>query len=982
VAKDIENAMKGGLGNGFQTSEQTASLLNDHGKAKSDIAYFQQERQSLLEENAVMKAKLNECKKRISFLSGETKTIDKRNLSPEAELVKQKPSLRKQALDADFEVINNKIEKIKKGGKEGERTLISICNTASRIRRSIKQLNMELDKSENVLNLLKPKANNNPDQKTSKFKFKKNGPFGLVGDDLVGDESVFIAPEVKADEKWNVIQERRKKISDILSSRKIDLTKPVIRIRQKRDYVLPELEHASDEDEPVSSYEEEDNFVDQSSVGHRSFFSKVTKPFGDQPSLLKSPNVSSISIQTDAVQDQSNFFAMTKSVATSSPFNPASKDNILPLSGVSFAPKPDIIVDRAVKPPGFSILAAKQNDSLFGSFGKTASAFSTPTKNSEKDETPDESISEDEEADPAVVQALDIIAGSDESALTAEDNESESSEAELSNLEISFGGQGQEINDSVGFEEHTEDDADFSSEPTEDEQQIATSGIEDNINDDANYEAHHTFEVVEEAAESFEEVQRDSVGSVEADVGTSPEIVEPQQDDDDGINDGPVNESVRVSIENYDDSLEATVNPHNATADDLNDSEKEESPDVEKIARPAEINVSQETNDSATHDGDKEEASRSPPVVTIESVNNSLVEDRRNDYNDDEMAEENDNQVALTSLESLGLGTHQSDPFSNDASAAPTGFNTQPQKLDFNTGNQSGVETPTKQTSAFGGNQISSFGGTASSFGTPNNAATSSFAPSSFSSGFGTPVPQKSAFGSSANTSAFGTASTQPSAFTSPSKNAFGNTSTEPSAFGNPASQKNNAFGPSTNTSAFGTASTQPSAFTNSSPSRNAFGNTSNEPSAFGNPASQKSAFAPSTNTSAFGTTTIQPSAFGNPASQNSAFGTTSNQPTAFGNAPSQSSAFVDVANQTNTFNQSTSNTSGEQNSSTFVGNTTSAFTTPQKNTFANGQTTFGQSGFANIQQPGFGQSGFTNTQQPSFGQSGFGQTSRYDLLI
>jgi hypothetical protein len=346
ATKPVSSASDSSLAEIFQTSQAVQCRMNDVKNIKETVLGLQENKEMLLENVQVIQAKNIECKKRLAYLHGElrNKAEFHRVLSPEAELLRHKLGLRKNALDADFEYATNRIEQVRTSKTNTQnRTLLSICNTAQRIRRSIHQLNLELDKSEDALGKLKNKSAPRPSPSKLMNK-KKSGPFGLKGTDVFADESVFEPPKgVVLDEQFKKAKERKLKMIEQLGSRSIELSKPTIRLKTRREFILPEsiVEEVkgTEEDE-----EDDKSVIDQSSV---SFFTKATVPqnaMEEQSFEIHkdsfSADVSSISIASKG-NESSTFFAVTKpieNVKSGFVFNSTTVSNNKESLSISFAP--------------------------------------------------------------------------------------------------------------------------------------------------------------------------------------------------------------------------------------------------------------------------------------------------------------------------------------------------------------------------------------------------------------------------------------------------------------------------------------------------------------------------------------------------------------------------------------------------------------------------------------------------------------------
>lgn len=119
-------------------------------------------------------------------------------------------------------------KKITQRQKGGTRNLLTVCNTAQQIRRTIQHLNSDLNLTEQKIQGMLPVVETKPRK-------VKKGPFGLKDDDIYADDDVFKAPA--GSPVMATRNNARKTLASILSGRKLTVSKPTIPVRLSRPFM-------------------------------------------------------------------------------------------------------------------------------------------------------------------------------------------------------------------------------------------------------------------------------------------------------------------------------------------------------------------------------------------------------------------------------------------------------------------------------------------------------------------------------------------------------------------------------------------------------------------------------------------------------------------------------------------------------------------------------------------------------------------------
>jgi hypothetical protein len=246
---------------------------------KADSAKQKEDYKGLLEAIALNEAKRKEIETRYAILSKSDKTSKhqiKRTLSPEAELLSQTLKYKKNNVENDLLFIKSRVHSLKTNKlKKTGSTLLSIYTTAKQIRRTILELNKEMDESE--IQLQKILAHSGIQIKNnSPKKIVKRGPYGLFGEDAYVDETVLHAPATTNSTR-NIAG-----LKNYLLSRPLVVRKPTIQKRPNFGKVLFKNESKKQNNSPEKNeFFGDDSWILGDSIIRSldaSLIEKVSKP--------------------------------------------------------------------------------------------------------------------------------------------------------------------------------------------------------------------------------------------------------------------------------------------------------------------------------------------------------------------------------------------------------------------------------------------------------------------------------------------------------------------------------------------------------------------------------------------------------------------------------------------------------------------------------------------------------------------------------
>ncbi|KAJ3272575.1 hypothetical protein HDV01_005418 [Terramyces sp. JEL0728] len=182
----------------------------------------------------ILKSKKKECEHRLNMINSNTKKTElSRKISPEAELLQQKITMKNEDVQAKLELAEHKINvariEIEKKQVRVQPNLQSIYNTSKQLRRTISTLKSQLLEHQQTINTFIPKVKKDSTPVAPappKLKTKKSS-YGLDEETMEADNSILKPPvTLNIDAKETLLKKEkiRNALMQILSENKIAVT--------------------------------------------------------------------------------------------------------------------------------------------------------------------------------------------------------------------------------------------------------------------------------------------------------------------------------------------------------------------------------------------------------------------------------------------------------------------------------------------------------------------------------------------------------------------------------------------------------------------------------------------------------------------------------------------------------------------------------------------------------------------------------------
>ncbi|KAJ3319674.1 hypothetical protein HDV06_006167 [Boothiomyces sp. JEL0866] len=269
----------------------------------------------------ILKSKKSECENRLNIINnhGTQKIELSRKLSPEAELLQQKITMKNEDIQAKLELAEHKINiarsEIEQKQVRVQPTLQSIYNTSKQLRRTISTLKSQLLEHQLVVDQFIPEVKDSTPKAPAPPKLKtKKSSYGLDDEMREADDSILKPPvTLKIDEKETLLKKEKIRVvlMNLLSEKKITVTEATVKESSLRTHKTiaqyrSEMEsHAKqvkndgeddgedDHDEQDDEYEEYDEQENDDDEGdeeeYEEFLNRETTPKRKSDSPHKTP---------------------------------------------------------------------------------------------------------------------------------------------------------------------------------------------------------------------------------------------------------------------------------------------------------------------------------------------------------------------------------------------------------------------------------------------------------------------------------------------------------------------------------------------------------------------------------------------------------------------------------------------------------------------------------------------------------------------